>query len=166
MTAIAIDRFCAAIASARVDEADVFCEDVLLDATVPNWHFVRQGCETVRAVLSGWFTDSGRFSTLRRTPLADGELVEFELVWDEGGGPHAYRQVHILSLRDGRIARDTMWCGGRWTASMLAEMEEAQRAADPKSESSAPEAPGSRGQAPVSVVGPAPSGAARAARTS
>jgi len=130
MTATAIDRFCAAIASASLGEADVFCEDVILDATVPNWRLVRRGHEAVLAELSGWFADLGRFDTLRRTPLPDGELVEFDLAWEEGGVPHACRQAHVLSVRDGRIARDTVWCGGRWPASLLAEMEETQRAVD------------------------------------
>jgi len=130
MTETAIDRFCAAIAAARVDEADVFCEDVVLDATVPHWHFVRRGQAAARAELSGWYADPGRFDTLRRTPLPDGELVQFDLAWEEGGVPHACRQAHVITLRDGRIARDTVWCGGRWPASLLADMEEAQRAAD------------------------------------
>ena len=130
MTTPAIDRFCAAIAGATLGAADVFCEDVVLDATVPNWHFVRRGRDAVRDELSHWYADPGRFDTLRRTPLPGGELVEFDLAWVEGGVPHACRQAHVLQLRDGRIAQDTVWCGGRWAASLLADMEEAQRAAD------------------------------------
>ncbi|HXQ60168.1 MAG TPA: hypothetical protein VN799_08710 [Acidimicrobiales bacterium] len=130
MTETAIDRFCAGITAATVGHADVFCPDVVLDATVPNWHFVRRGRQAVQAELSGWFGDPGRFDTLRRTPLPDGELVQFDLAWEEGGVPHACRQVHVLALRDGLIARDTVWCGGRWPAALLADMEDAQRAAD------------------------------------
>jgi hypothetical protein len=126
-----IDHLCAAIAGATIGTAaDVFCDDVVLDATVPNWHFVRRGRRAVVAELSHWFADPGRFEALRRTPLPDGELVEFDLTWTEGGVPHACRQAHVLSVRDGRIARDTVWCGGRWPASLLADMEQAQRAAD------------------------------------
>ncbi|HEY7948035.1 MAG TPA: hypothetical protein VID75_10170 [Acidimicrobiales bacterium] len=130
MTETAIDRFCTAITAATVGQAQVFCSDVVLDATVPNWHFVRRGDEQVRAELARWYGDRGRFDTLRRTPLPDGELVQFDLAWEEGGVPHACRQVHVLALRDGLIARDTVWCGGRWPASLLADMEEAQRATD------------------------------------
>lgn len=134
MNESAIDRFCDAIAAANMGEADVFCEDVVLDATVPNWHFVRRGQEAVRDELSGWYADSGQFDTLRRTPLPDGELVAFDLTWVEGGVPHACRQAHVLALRDGLIAQDTVWCGGRWPAALLADMEEAQRAADQASD--------------------------------
>jgi hypothetical protein len=130
MTTTIIDRFCAAVTGAGFGSADVFCEDAILDATVPNWHFVRRGQDAVQAELSHWFADPGRFESLRRTPLPDGELVEFDLTWVEGGVPHACRQAHVLHLRQGRIAQDTVWCGGRWPASLLADMEEAQQAAD------------------------------------
>jgi hypothetical protein len=130
MSENAIDRFCAAIVAANVGEVDVFCEDVALDATVPNWHFVRRGRGAVRSELSGWYADPARFEMLRRTSLPDGELVQFDLAWEEGGVPHACHQAHVIALRDGLIARDTVWCGGRWPASLLADMEEAQRAAD------------------------------------
>jgi hypothetical protein len=129
-TTSTVDRFCEAIAGATVDEDDLFCEDVVLDATVPHWHFVRRGHDAVRAELAHWFSDLGRFESLRRTPLPDGELVELELSWTEGGVPHACRQAHVLEVRAGRIARDTVWCGGRWPATLLAEMEDAQRAYD------------------------------------
>jgi hypothetical protein len=130
MTLTTIDRFCAAITGATLGSADLFCDDATLDATVPNWHFVRRGRDSVRAELARWFADPGRFDTLVRTPLPHGELVEFDLSWVEGGVPHACRQAHVLQLRDGRIAQDTVWCGGRWPASLLAQMEEAQQAAD------------------------------------
>src|ERR1700681_2617494 len=106
------DRFCHAIGAATLRTADAFCPDVILDATVPNWHFVRRGRDVVRDQPSYWFADPGRFDSLRRTPLPDGELVEFELGWVEDGVPHVCRQVHVLELRDERIARDTVWGGG------------------------------------------------------
>lgn len=130
MTSSAIDSLCAAITDATIGTADVFCDDVVLDATVPNWHFVRRGRDAVRSELSHWFADRASFETLRRTPLPNGELLEFDLAWVEGGVPHACRQAHILGLRGGLIAEDTVWCGGRWPASLLAEMAEAQRTTD------------------------------------
>jgi hypothetical protein len=130
-TQTSIDHLCAAIAGATVaSAADAFCDDVVLDATVPNWRFARRGRDAVVAELSRWFADPGRFEHLRRTVLPTGELVEFDLTWEEAGVPHACRQVHVIEVRDGRIARDTVWCGGRWPASLLARMEEAQRAVD------------------------------------
>jgi hypothetical protein len=56
-------------------------------------------------------------------PLSGGgELVEFTLTWEEGGVPHACHQVHVLRLERGRISADTVFCGGRWPASLLADM--------------------------------------------
>jgi hypothetical protein len=33
--------------------------------------------------------------------------------------------LHLLTVRGGLIAADTVFCGGRWPASLLAEMEAA-----------------------------------------
>ena len=100
----------------------IFCDDAVLDATVPNWRFAVRGGEAVSTELSKWYADPGRFEAVRRSPLPDGELVEFTLTWEEQGQPHACHQAHILRLRDGRIAADTAFCGGRWPAPLLAEM--------------------------------------------
>lgn len=118
-----------AIADATMAEADFFAPDVLLDATVPNWRFVVRGDDAVRRQLAGWYAEPGAFEDLRRTPLPGGELLEFTLSWEERGQPHASHQIHVLELDgDGRIASDRVWCGGRWPASLLADMEEAARA--------------------------------------
>jgi hypothetical protein len=64
-----------------------------------------------------------RGSRRARHPIATGEVVELSVTWVQRGVPHAARQVHVLQLDgDGRISRDDMWCGGRWSASLLAEM--------------------------------------------
>ena len=118
-----IDVFLAAVESASIPALDgVFTPDALLDATAPNWRFRVYGDHAIRAELAGWFADAGRFEELRRTPLADGELVEFLLTWTEDGVAHAAHQAHRLRVEGGRIAGDTVWCGGRWPAPLLAEM--------------------------------------------
>jgi SnoaL-like domain len=124
-----IDDLTAAIEAGHGLADDVFTDDAVLDATVPNWRFEVRGGAAVRRQLAEWFADPATFEALARTPLPDGELVEFTLTWEEGGVPHACHQAHLLRLRDGRIAHDTAFCGGRWPASLLAEMEEARRAA-------------------------------------
>ncbi|MCA1707857.1 MAG: hypothetical protein LC808_33115 [Actinobacteria bacterium] len=62
---------------------------------------------------------------MKRTPLPPGELVEFTLGWEQGGVPHATHQAHFVEVTDGQITRDRVWCGGRWSATLLAEMAEA-----------------------------------------
>ncbi len=43
----------------------------------------------------------------------------------ENGVPHAAHHMHLLRVADGRIVSDTVMCGGRWPAGLLAEMEAA-----------------------------------------
>jgi hypothetical protein len=130
MGADPVDILLSAIEAGDVGNAHVFTGDAVLDATVPNWRFTIRGGDAVRAQLAGWYADPGRFDELRRTPIPGGELVEFALGWEEHGVPHACHQVHILEVRGGLIARDVVFCGGRWPASLLAEMAEAERARD------------------------------------
>lgn len=108
----------------------IFCEDVLLDATVPNWRFRVQGAVSVREELGRWYADPGRFGDVRRNAIDDGELVEFTLNWEEEGVPHMCHQAHVVRLREGRIASDTVFCGGRWPESLLAQMQDAHLAAE------------------------------------
>jgi hypothetical protein len=124
----AVDALVAGIEAAAIPAA-IFCDDAALDATVPNWRFSVHGGDTVCAQLNHWFADPGQFQELRRNPLPDGELVEFTLTWQEHGELHTCHQAHILRLRDGRIASDTAFCGGRWPARLVAEMAAAQEAA-------------------------------------
>ena len=39
--------------------------------------------------------------------------------------PHAGHHLHVLTVRDDRIVSDMVFCGGRWPAALLAEMEAA-----------------------------------------
>jgi hypothetical protein len=122
-----IDELLAAVERADLEGSDVFADDSVLHATVPNWRFTLRGGPEVRAQLASWFANPGRFEEIRRTPLPDGELVEFVLNWEERGIPHACHQAHVLKLANGRIAEDVAFCGGRWPASLLAEMEAARQ---------------------------------------
>jgi hypothetical protein len=121
----AIDRFVNAIAQAAIPTAGAFAADAVLDATVPHWRFTVSGAANVEAELARWFADPGRFEELILTRLPDGALLEFVLAWEEDGEPHMAHQAHRLTMRDGLIASDTAWCGGRWGAALQAEMAEA-----------------------------------------
>jgi hypothetical protein len=123
-----VERLLAAIEAGTPLPAGLFAPDAILDATVPHWRFTRRGEAPVCAELSGWYRDPGHFEVLIRTPLPDGELVEFTLTWEEGGVPHACHQAHVLRVGDDLICADTVFCGGRWPASLLAEMGAAELA--------------------------------------
>jgi hypothetical protein len=106
--------------------SDIFCEDAVLDATVPNWRFRVHGAHAVRDELGRWYADLGRFGEVRRNRIDDGELVEFTLSWEEAGVTHTCHQAHVVRMRDDRIASDTVFCGGRWPDALVAQMEQAQ----------------------------------------
>jgi hypothetical protein len=117
----AVDALMHAIEAGDI-AGDLFTDDVVLDATVPNWRFQAHGRDEVTAELRGWFADAGHFDDVRREPLPNGELLEFALHWNENGIPHACHQAHILRVTDGRISNDTAFCGGRWAADLVARM--------------------------------------------
>jgi ketosteroid isomerase-like protein len=122
-----IDTFLAAVEAAAIPGCDAWDPDATLDATVPGWRMRLRGPDAIRAEYARWFADPARMSELRRLPVAGGpsEVVEYVLSWTENGVPHAAHHMHLLTVRDGRITADTVMCGGRWPASLLAEMEAA-----------------------------------------
>jgi hypothetical protein len=117
-----VEQYLAAIEGGKMASCKVLAPGMLLDATVPNWRFSVRGDAAVRDELSRWYAEAGGFEELKRTPLPTGELVEFTLGWEEGGVPHAVHQAHIVEVSEGRITRDQVWCGGRWSAGLMAEM--------------------------------------------
>jgi hypothetical protein len=120
-----VDDFLHAIQTATIQSCNAWSTDASLDATVPNWRLHARGPEAIRAEYARWFADPARFDELRRVPAGDGEVVEYTLSWSENGVPHAAHHMHLLTVHDGRITADTVMCGGRWPAGLLAEMEAA-----------------------------------------
>lgn len=118
----AIEGFLAAVGGDH-GAPGVWAANAVLDAVVPNWRMTVRGRISIEGQLRAWFRDTGSFEELRRHPIPGGEVIEFTLTWTEAGVPHAARQAHILEFDPaGRIAHDRMWCGGRWSASLMAEM--------------------------------------------
>ncbi len=126
-SAAAVDDFLRAIQDATIPACQAWSADATLDATVPNWRLRAEGADAIRAEYARWFADPGHFHDLRRVTADDGEtdVVEYTLSWQENGVPHAAHHMHLLTVRDGLIIADTVLCGGRWPASLLAEMEAA-----------------------------------------
>ncbi len=122
-----IEKFLQAIETAAIPGCDAWSEDATLDATVPDWRLHAAGAGAIRAEYAKWFADPGHFDELRRYPVAGGpsEVIEYTLSWMENGVPHAAHHLHVLTVRDDRIVADMVFCGGRWPAALLAEMEAA-----------------------------------------
>ena len=121
-----VDRFLSELSSGAGITPDAWAPDARLDATVPHWRFERDGAEAVAAELSGWYGAPTTIESAVRRPIPGGEAVELDLSWTEDGVPHAAHQLHLLTVDGGRIRRDTVFCGGRWPAALLAEMEAAR----------------------------------------
>jgi len=128
-TTSAIDAFLAAVTAGTGVPADLYHPAAVLDATVPNWRLQATGPEAISAEYARWFADPGTFEELDRRTTADGEIVSYLLTWQEEGELYAAHHCHVITLADeGRIVRDTVWCGGRWGAPLLAEMGAAAHA--------------------------------------
>jgi hypothetical protein len=125
-TAHPVDRLLAEIAAGQGISADTWAEDARLDATVPHWRFEADSADAIAAELSGWYSVPTTIESCVRRPIPGGEAVELDLSWVEDGVRHAAHQVHLLTVDGDRISRDTVFCGGRWPAALLAEMEAAR----------------------------------------
>jgi hypothetical protein len=101
---------------------DLYHPTAILDATVPNWRFEVRGNEAIAAEYGRWFYEPGRFEEQARRTVPGGEVVTYLLSWEEGGVPHAAHHCHVLTVEDGLITREQVFCGGRWPAALLAEM--------------------------------------------
>ena len=129
----AIEKFLTAIQTATIADCDAWSAGATLDATVPNWRLHASGPDAIRAEYAKWFADPAQFGELSRYPLREdgqagggpSEVLEYTLSWTESGVPHAAHHMHLLRVQDGFIVADTVFCGGRWPASLLAEMEAA-----------------------------------------
>jgi len=121
-----VRRLLDAIAAGAGMPDGLFTDDVVFDATVPMWRYEARGAAAVRSELAKWYASPTAVEHVRRRPFAGGEAVEIDIAWSENGVPHAGHQLHLLTLDDGLIAADTVFCGGRWSADLLADMEAAR----------------------------------------
>jgi hypothetical protein len=60
----------------------------------------------------------------------DGEVVSYLQTAVDEGAPFAAHHCHVLALdpASGLVRRHLVWCGGRWSADLIEEMAQAQRA--------------------------------------
>jgi hypothetical protein len=103
--------------------SDIYASQAVLDATVPHWRFESHGPGAIAQQLSGWYADPGQLFDLSRTELPAGEVVRFSLAWTENGNPMSVHQVHIFTVHGGQITQQDVWCGGRWDAALMAQIE-------------------------------------------
>jgi hypothetical protein len=121
-----VQRLLDAIAAGDGIPDGLFTADAVLDATVPMWRYAVTGAQAVSAELGKWYGSPTRIEHVQRRPFPGGVAVEIDISWTETGVPHAGHQLHVLAISGDRIASDTVFCGGRWPAELLAEMEAAR----------------------------------------
>ncbi len=124
-TSTVVDRFLDAVRSGEFASRDgIYTTESTLDVVVPGWRFAVNGDDAIGDEYARWFAAPGEFEELRRLPTEHGEVVEYTLSWVESGVPHGARHVNVLDVdvEGDRIVSDHVWCGGRWSAALLAEM--------------------------------------------
>lgn len=117
-----ITAFLDAITSADIVGFGGYAPDARLDATVPGWRFGCAGEDAIKAEYAKWFSHPATFVQIERLPVQDGEVVIYELEWTEGGVRHRGHHAHRLTVANGAITGDTVWCGGRWPEPLLESM--------------------------------------------
>lgn len=120
-----VDRFLEAVQTAGFADTDAFADDAVTDTTVPMWRLQVRGAAEMRAQYGKWFDHPAELTELRRTPLPEGELLEYTRRWTQDDVPHKAHHIHRLTVADDRIVEDAHWCGGRWAQSLLEEIEAA-----------------------------------------
>jgi hypothetical protein len=129
-TTTAVDRLLEIVVGTRAAAAafdDVYAPDATIDSVVPGWRFASTGDQIV-SQLADWFNAPGELEELERLGTSTGEVVSYTVASTDGAGvPFAARHVHVLTVIDDRIVREQVWCGGRWPAPLLAEMDAASR---------------------------------------
>jgi hypothetical protein len=125
-----VDEFLRAVAGGEISSCSAWAPDIELDATVPDWRFLKHGVTAVKEEYAQWFADAGSFLEMSRTEIQGGVLVRYLLTWVEDGVPHVAHHMHELIVVDDKIVRDTVLCGGRWPQPLVDEMHAAQEADD------------------------------------
>jgi predicted metal-dependent enzyme (double-stranded beta helix superfamily) len=64
--------------------------------------------------------DGGALRSFRALPTADGCVVEVEVRARRGDDTVQWRALHVLRVRDGKVAEHVTYCSGHWDAATIA----------------------------------------------
>lgn len=92
--------------------AQVLTDDAVFDLNVPQWRFQIGSGPAIAAAFAESYPAGFRTSGHDWEPTPTGAVVEYD-GWDVSRDTY-YRHLARLKLRDGRIARLTIYCTGEW----------------------------------------------------
>lgn len=118
----AVDDYLKAIENAAIETCAAWSDDCVLDATLPNRRLRKSGVAAVKNQFAEWYAYRSTVFGVRRWQVPEGEIIEYTHRLEGPDGPREAHHVHVLELVDGRIVRDTMFCGGLLSDAQLAEM--------------------------------------------
>jgi len=97
-------------------------DDVFVDVNVPSWRFQVTGRTAVEELFDR--DELGlpdlRLRAYRAVPTVDGCVVEVEVRARRGAETVQWRAVHVLHVRDGKVAEHVTYCSGHWDAAAIA----------------------------------------------
>lgn len=97
-------------------------ENVLVDVNVPCWRFQIAGRSAFEELFDR--DEVGlpdlRPRAFRAVPTVEGCVVEVEVRARRGAEAVQWRDIHVLRLRDGKVAEHVTYCTGHWDAAAIA----------------------------------------------
>lgn len=94
----------------------VYADDALLDSNVPEWRFQRKGTGEIADQYRSWASELSDLSlaAFNAQEVPWGFVVELEQRFRSDGDDCLSRQLHVLTVRDGKLAEHTFYCTGVW----------------------------------------------------
>lgn len=113
MSATTIERFCEYIEHQRFhDLAGLYGEDATFDLHIGDVHLQLKGADAIVARYTEDFHPAPTFLRWEGRPAPWGGVVEGDAVQGRGAARARLRWAHVLTIEDGRIAGDTVYCTG------------------------------------------------------
>jgi hypothetical protein len=102
-----------------------YADDVIADLCVPAWRFQLRGRDQLVALLATeeLGLPDQRLTSFRALPLRDGVVVEAAVRFTHDNATRAWRDLHVLRTRDGRVVEHLAYCTGHWDAAAIAAQE-------------------------------------------
>lgn len=100
-------------------------DDVLADVNVPAWRIQLAGRTAVEEIIDRdeFGLPDQRLRSFRALPGADGCVVEVEVRARRGADTVQWRAIHVLRVRDGKVAEHITYCSGHWDAATIAAQD-------------------------------------------